>query len=886
MNLEDFTDTRCRLNLRRAAILDHPTLNGIDFVEYFEDRTVAPAQYWLEVNLLKSPEPPDPTIYGLVDSPERFRIEGGVRTVGIEVTAVTAGDESHQLEVFLTQPGDFSTYVLVVDSPALDRQLATAAFSFKAGCPSPFDCRQEPDCPPNLLSEPALDYLAKDYSSFRQLMLDLIPQRNPRWLERYPADLGIVLVELMAYVGDHLSYFQDAVATEAYLDTARHRVSAKRHVRLVDYQMHDGRNAWGYVHLEVTGGGGVPQGTQLLTRITQPLQGQANAPGPTIAASELNFDGDRALQRVSVFETTVRTSVSPRNNEIWLHTWGDRNCCLPKGATGAYLYGIEPNTQQAIRPPVQVGDFLLLEEVKGATTGNSADADPSHRQVVQLIEVQDANEDSSALVDSVFRDTLILQFEGNTPVLQLQPVTDASQARLPLVKVRWRLEDALNFPLCISAEDPQTRQPISHIAVARGNVIPCDEGRTVVEELPLPKVRAGRTGRSVLPLSSDRTLTFQAMPPQPTFDNRGRLQQARPHLEASPREVQPAVVLFLEFPAAETEIWQPAPHLLDSQPFDRHFVVDVDNDGRATLQFGDGLYGRQPLGAERAIARYRIGTGREGNLGSGSLVHIVRPPVEDMSDPSDPDAPLPLWPEIVRVWQPLPMVDGTDPESIETVRQLAPRAFHAEQFRAVTEADYVDAALKLSEVAAAKSAFRWTGSWHTVFVAIHPRDPQHLIVEPGGRTRLDPEFAATVQAHLTQYKLAGYDLKVLTGRYIPLEIEIQICVALGHFRGDVLEAVHRALSNRLFPDGATGFFHPSQFVFGQDVFLSRLYAAVERVEGVDSAQVTVFQRYWDLPNKELQNGVIPLGEWEIARLDNDPSLPENGVLTLTAVGGL
>ena len=36
-------------------------------------------------------------------------------------------------------------------------------------------------------------------------------------------DLGITLVELLAYVGDHLSYYQDAVATEAYLDTARQR---------------------------------------------------------------------------------------------------------------------------------------------------------------------------------------------------------------------------------------------------------------------------------------------------------------------------------------------------------------------------------------------------------------------------------------------------------------------------------------------------------------------------------------------------------------------------------------------------------------------------------------------------------------------------------------
>ena len=121
---------------------------------------------------------------------------------------------------------------------------------------------------------------------------------------------------------------------------------------------------------------------------------------------------------------------------------------------------------------------------------------------------------------------------------------------------------------------------------------------------------------------------------------------------------------------------------------------------------------------------------------------------------------------------------------------------------------------------------------------------------------------------------------------MPLEIEIQICVGLGHFRGDVLEAVYDALSNRRLPDGTLGFFHPNRFVFGQSVYLSQLYAAVEAVEGVDSALILVFKRYWDLENAELEHGLIAMAPYEIPRLDNDPSFRENGVLRLTAVGGL
>ena len=54
-------------------------------------------------------------------------------------------------------------------------------------------------------------------------MLDRLALLVPDWRERSPADLGVTLVELLAYVGDHLSYHQDAVATEAYLRTARRR---------------------------------------------------------------------------------------------------------------------------------------------------------------------------------------------------------------------------------------------------------------------------------------------------------------------------------------------------------------------------------------------------------------------------------------------------------------------------------------------------------------------------------------------------------------------------------------------------------------------------------------------------------------------------------------
>ena len=157
------------------------------------------------------------------------------------------------MDISTDKAGDFSTYTLRVvirnehgnyqPHPSFDPHYDRVEFSFKVDCPSDLDCKQLLVCPPEPRDEPVINYLAKDYASFRQLILDRLAVVMPEWQERHVPDLGIALIEVLAYAGDHLSYYQDAVATEAYLDTARQRISVRRHTRLVDYVLHEGCNA-------------------------------------------------------------------------------------------------------------------------------------------------------------------------------------------------------------------------------------------------------------------------------------------------------------------------------------------------------------------------------------------------------------------------------------------------------------------------------------------------------------------------------------------------------------------------------------------------------------------------------------------------------------------
>lgn len=864
----------CRDPQRRADILAHPLLNGIDFVEY-EHRPLAAHPHVLVVTFLKDlqglPEFGPDGAYGLTTQIERIHIDGGTRIVNIRVLG--AQRVSTRLEIEVDQAGDFSQYQLSLGwtlqadgtwlqaIAELDPHFSYAGFSFKADCPSEFDCQAEQICPPRAGDIPLLDYLAKDYASFRQLLLDLVALRNPDWLERNPADLGIALVELLSYTGDHLSYFQDAVSNEAFLDTVQQRVSAKRHARLIDYDMHDGRNAWTFVQVEAASTGQVPLGTKILSRVGDPLRNATAPPATVIREVDLPgdaFEADPALRRSRVFETAFALDVYPQNNTIYLHAWGNLECCLPGGATSAYVYALDPaNPDRVIRPILQTGDFLILEEMLGPETGSMADADPEHRQALQLIEVSDAE-------DTVYQETLA---SGD---LQVRGTADPP---LPLLEITWRNEDTLGFPACISAVT-RGGELLRDITLVRGNIVPADHGRTLVETHTLPEpVPANEPFRLHL---SEGPVTLQCQPDPMDYSldpvTGASPQTARQDLGGDASQAQAAVVLMARFPTGD-QLWTQVPHLLDSPPFASHFVTDIDNNGGAELRFGDGQYGREPAGATEFIATYRIGNGRTGNVGAEALAHGVQPPLA------------PTWPTIAAIRNPLAATDGTDMETIVEVRHKAPAAFRAEQFRAVTEGDYQEAALKMEDVAGAMAAFRWTGSWYTVVLAIDPRRPEDLITESGGRTRLETTFRDRVQAHITRYRLAGYDLEIRSGQYVPIEIDLLVCVKPDYFSGDVLQAVSAALSSGANPDGSQGFFHPDFFTFGQPVYLSRLYAAVEAVEGVDSAVVTRFRVYGEEDNGELEAGTIPIGAWQIARLDNDANFQENGVLRLSAGAG-
>ncbi|MET9405998.1 baseplate J/gp47 family protein [Streptomyces sp. NPDC002935] len=83
-----------------------------------------------------------------------------------------------------------------------------------------------------------IDYTARDYQRLLDAMRARIPDRLGEWTDyANEADFGNVLLELFAYMGDILSYYQDRVANESFLGTARTRAAVIQHLRLIGYEL-------------------------------------------------------------------------------------------------------------------------------------------------------------------------------------------------------------------------------------------------------------------------------------------------------------------------------------------------------------------------------------------------------------------------------------------------------------------------------------------------------------------------------------------------------------------------------------------------------------------------------------------------------------------------
>jgi hypothetical protein len=819
-------------------------LNGLALVLVTLQPPVNPTQALLEVHFYNGNEVANILADIGGAGPERpsqifsifggFRVSAGSGIGQVHVTGAVGGAATNVINLTASPIGDYSTYTLGVRFQNMDPLFNEIGFKFRPGC-FKNDCAPE-WCPaPPSLPEPDIDYLAKDFDSFKHTLIVAMEQRVPGWRPTSEADLDQVIIELFSAAADELSDYQDRVMNEAYLSTARERLSLARHARLMDYYIHEGNQASTWLALEFAPGTNTVLPTGLLA----------------------GTHGDPGQAQSQVFLTKEAGRVHELLNSIRLHTWSGAIPTLASGSTRADLALSAPSQANAqyVRYLIVDGEIrhLLVQEHLNPATGLISGRDPTKRQLLTLI-------------------------PGSAEIIHdpnpLAPA-DVNQGSWVL-RVRWR--EKLEHTYCFLINEPLVADDV---ALFHGNLVRAYHGRPhdmsflhpdqpIIDpdrqrhyELAVPddcrpepdcgpddpcrdEAATGRRRGVICRLPDEEPLLYRNTPPG------GEI----PSLSTLSLSVQPAGSLI-------TDPWCERPDLIhsdDGSESGDHFTVETDEELRSLIRFGNGINGLELPEGATVHCTWQSGQPLAGNVGADTVNGLD-------------DSLAPGLLAGATVWNPFDVTDGRDPEPASEIIRRVPEAYRARQLRAVTPADYVRRAEEVNGVARAAARYAWTGSWRTVQVAI----------DPVGTHTLEPELRQRVIRHLEAVRLIGEDLEIRPPVYVPLTIFVSLCVDAAYWPEDLRFVLEQELSDGYTPDGRKGFFRPDNLTFGQSLHASEIIGRILTVQGVDHV-VSVVMRRWDAVTPGTAD-LITVRANEIIRVQNDPNHMEEGSIELDLQGG-
>ncbi len=269
---------------------------------------------------------------------------------------------------------------------------------------------------------------------------------------------------------------------------------------------------------------------------------------------------------------------------------------------------------------------------------------------------------------------------------------------------------------------------------------------------------------------------------------------------------------------AAGEEWKEVEDFDGSRPESAHFTLDSL---RGEIKFGDGLRGRVPReGTEIRALEYEAGRGKQGNLPAGS-----RWAVKGEN------------PEGLTINNLKPAAGGKGEEDITEAFNRFIRDLKV-PYRAVNSEDFEYIARETPglRVAQAKTVPNFDpadpeGGEGSVTVVVIPFSPLETFKTPPEPSR---GFRAAVARHLEKHRLLGTRLHVVSPEYVRVEAKVTLNLSRGFFEEETRQAVLAKLNLFLHPSkgGSSGKGWP----VGKPVYRSELYRLIMETGGVDSVQ--------------------------------------------------
>ncbi|MCA3624587.1 MAG: putative baseplate assembly protein [Methylobacterium sp.] len=252
------------------------------------------------------------------------------------------------------------------------------------------------------------------------------------------------------------------------------------------------------------------------------------------------------------------------------------------------------------------------------------------------------------------------------------------------------------------------------------------------------------------------------------------------------------------------ERWDRVPSLFGHGPNECIYTLREDDEGHASVTFGDGVTGaRLPSGASNITARYRTGLGRAGRLRAGQLATLLERP-----------------PGLRGVSNPLPSTGDADPGTREAARLDAPGSVRAFG-RAISLADFEVVARETRLAALALASWAWVGLERGL----------HLTVAGAEGARLDAEAMKTLRGALDARRDVNHPLLLGNLWRVPVVVAARLLRDPGHEAAAVERTARAALAD---------FLAFARQPPARPLHLSQIMACLQGAPGVRAVDVDLF----------------------------------------------
>jgi hypothetical protein len=263
------------------------------------------------------------------------------------------------------------------------------------------------------------------------------------------------------------------------------------------------------------------------------------------------------------------------------------------------------------------------------------------------------------------------------------------------------------------------------------------------------------------------------------------------------------------------EKWDEVEYFDSSGPESTHFTLEIH---KGEIRFGDGIRGKVPReGTEIQVLEYETSRGNQGNLPAGSRWTAKGVKLEGLT-----------------ISNLRPATGGKREESIVESFERFTRDLKV-PYRAVTSEDFEYIARETPglRVAQAKAIpnfdpYSNTESYGSVTVVLIPFSPLDTFRAP-------PEpswgFMTAVSGHLEAHRLLGTHIYVVSPEYVRVEVKVILTISKGFLDENIKTVVLGKLNHFLHP--AKGGIEGKGWPVGKPVYLSEIFQLIMNTEGVD-----------------------------------------------------